>query len=344
MEPMGTTTCALFLIIFLSASPFSTQGNVQLAPALYIFGDSTVDGGNNVPDNKAFGIDLNNPSVPPRCTNGLTVADFFATFLGLPLAPPYKNMLEAGTSKSGVNYGSAGCGILPQTGVKTVGGTYCWSFDKQISYFNSTVFDNLTSSFTQEQLVHHLDKSVFLISFGINDFNINYLQPNNGTLKTLTPDVFAQFLLNELSARLRTLYLMGGRKFLVNNIWPLGCSPGYSSASCCNETINKLLFPYNDTLPSVLMKLQAELHGSFFSCSNDFLFLSDLKSNVTQYGISNTTAACLSNFWNGIPCQNRDEYLYFDGVHTTQAANNIFALNCFNGSICSPNMIQLLGA
>lgn len=84
---------------------------------------------------------------------------------------------------------------------------------------------------------------------------------------------------------LQTLYLMGGRKFLVNNIWPLGCSPGYSSASCCNETINKLLFPYNDTLPAVLMKLQAELHGSFFSCSNDFQFVSDLKSNVTQYGM-----------------------------------------------------------
>lgn len=33
------------------------------------------------------------------------------------------------------------------------------------------------------------------------------------------------------------------------------------------------------------MKLQAELHGSFFSCSNDFQFVSDLKSNVTQYGM-----------------------------------------------------------
>ncbi|KAF7133426.1 hypothetical protein RHSIM_Rhsim09G0121200 [Rhododendron simsii] len=340
MEPMG----ALFLIIFLSASPCCTRGNVELAPALYIFGDSTVDGGNNVPaDNKAFGIDLNNTSVPPRCTNGLTVADFFATFLGLPLAPPYRNMLEAGSSKSGVNYGSAGCGILPQTGGKTVNGT-CWSFDEQISNFNSTVSDNLTASFTQEQLVHHLDKSVFFVSFGINDYYKNYLWPNNGTLKTLPPELFAEFLLNELAARLRTLYHMGGRKFLVNNIWPIGCSPGYSSSSCCDETTNKKLFPYNDTLPSVLTKLQTELHGSFFSNSDNFQFVADLRSNVEQYGISNTTATCLSGFWNGIPCQNRDEYLYYDGIHTTQAANNIFALKCFNGSICSPNVIQLIGA
>lgn len=96
----------------------------------------------------------------------------------------------------------------------------CWSFDDQISYFNSTVSDNLTASFTQEQLVHHLDKSVFFVSFGINDYYKNYLWPNNGTLKTLTPELFAQFLLNELAARLRVNILITS---YFRNYWKCFC-------------------------------------------------------------------------------------------------------------------------
>ncbi|KAG5532658.1 hypothetical protein RHGRI_027081 [Rhododendron griersonianum] len=246
MEPMG----ALFLIIFLSASPCCTRGNVELAPALYIFGDSTVDGGNNVPaDNKAFGIDLNNTSVPPRCTNGLTVADFFGRH-DIYFSHLFSHFFAIDQS-------------LPNLAVPYE--------------FNEVYAPPIMFCY-----------SVFFVSFGINDYYINYLWPNNGTLKTLTPELFAQFLLNELAARLRTLYHMGGRKFVVNNIWPIGCSPGYSSSSCCDETINKKLFPYNDTLPAVLMKLQAELHGSFFSCSDDFQFVADLRSNVEEYGMFTT--------------------------------------------------------
>lgn len=32
------------------------------------------------------------------------------------------------------------------------------------------------------------------------------------------------------------------------------------------------------------------------------------------------------------PCENRDEYLYWDGFHPTQRANRLIALSAYNGS------------
>ncbi|KAI8539328.1 hypothetical protein RHMOL_Rhmol09G0173800 [Rhododendron molle] len=221
----------LLLHIFLiNVSAKAQSINVKLAPALYVFGDSTVDGGNRLPPNPAYGMDLNS-SVPPRWSNGLNIADFHATFLGLPLVPPYNNMSVAGGSTTGVNYGSAGCGILPQTG-------------------------------------HPINE--------------------NGILHGL-----------------------GGRKFVVNNIWPMGCTPGFSTRqpdgeNCCDEKINQLLIPYNNSLPQMLMKLEGTLPGFLFSSCDDFQFIADLKMNEAQYGITHVTGRCLSDSYWGTPCRDRD--------------------------------------
>ncbi|CAL5354910.1 unnamed protein product [Camellia sinensis] len=235
-------------------SVYDTQATISLVPALYIFGDSTVDGGNRLTSGTPYGIDLNT-TAPIRWTNGETIADFVAIFLGLPLVPPYIDMSQAGISRMGVNYAFAGCGILPQTG--------------QIEKFNSTLRNNLTKI--------------------INDYVRLYLPKNSGTLSKLSPDAFAQFLQNELSVGLTTLYGWGARKFLVNNIRPLGCTPLYANASdplaiCCNETINQLVRPYSNKLPVMLKELQSNLSGAVFSHSNDFEFVEDLKENPTNYG------------------------------------------------------------
>lgn len=61
----------------------------------------------------------------------------------------------------------------------------------------------MTTLFNNEDLIKHLRDSVFLISFGINDYGFNYLRPTyNGSLAKLEPEVFAKYVLNELSFRL----------------------------------------------------------------------------------------------------------------------------------------------
>ena len=78
--------CSVSLSLLLLFQLFSICGNAKntkLVPALYIFGDSTVDAGNN--NNLSttaraislpYGIDFNHTATG-RFTNGLTVPDYF---------------------------------------------------------------------------------------------------------------------------------------------------------------------------------------------------------------------------------------------------------------------------
>ncbi|XP_019429346.1 PREDICTED: GDSL esterase/lipase At2g03980-like [Lupinus angustifolius] len=73
----------------------NVNGAKSHVPALYVFGDSGLDAGNNnnlktlAKANVApYGIDFNNKSTG-RYTNGKTFADIIAIKLGLPFSPPY---------------------------------------------------------------------------------------------------------------------------------------------------------------------------------------------------------------------------------------------------------------
>ncbi|XP_028079438.1 GDSL esterase/lipase At2g03980-like [Camellia sinensis] len=139
-------------------SLYDAQATIPLVPALYIIGDSTIDGGNRLTSRTPYGIDLNT-TTPIRWTNSETIADFVAIFLGLPLVPPYIDLSKAGISRMGVNYAFAGCSILPQIGQNG------WSLDGQIDKFNSTLRNNLTKMFSNPDLLQHVKNSVFFVFF-----------------------------------------------------------------------------------------------------------------------------------------------------------------------------------
>jgi hypothetical protein len=100
-------------------------------PAMYVFGDSTMDVGNNnylpgeeVPraDKPYYGIDLPDSGKPTgRFSNGYNVADFVARNLGFEKSPRAYLELKARSHlipsaiTSGVSYASAGAGILDST-------------------------------------------------------------------------------------------------------------------------------------------------------------------------------------------------------------------------------------
>ncbi|XP_019431072.1 PREDICTED: GDSL esterase/lipase At2g03980-like [Lupinus angustifolius] len=98
----------------LAYEAFFAKANVanNHVPALYVFGDSGLDAGNNnnlktlakanVPP---YGIDFNNTSTG-RYTNGKTFADLIAIKLGLPFSPPYLGVSKSQRylATAGVNY------------------------------------------------------------------------------------------------------------------------------------------------------------------------------------------------------------------------------------------------
>ncbi|KAF9624470.1 hypothetical protein IFM89_011478 [Coptis chinensis] len=327
-----------------------------LAPALYIFGDSLSDTGNNnflrteaKANYRPYGIDF--PSgVTGRFANGKTFTDFIAQLLGLPLPPAYLGLSanEKINITTGLNYASGAAGILPESGT-ALGDNL--SFDEQIRYFQDTLLTNVFKNFIfPSERSKYLATSIFAISIGNNDYLNNYLQPSRySSSRIFTPQQFANLLVNRLRSRLKRLYILGTRKFVVFNIGRLGCVPGVVNSANpkpttpCVEDVNNLVLLFNSRLPSMLTALQTFLPGSTFAQGDSF----GLNQNSSEAGFSTIPIPCCQVRGDGMcvpdstPCPDRTKAIFYDAFHPTEVVNNVIANNYFSGSTCVPNIQQL---
>ncbi|KAM0949781.1 putative triacylglycerol lipase [Dioscorea sansibarensis] len=116
-----------FLSLFL-APAFSSGKAEPKVPAIFVFGDSTADVGNNnyLPGNRAKanfphnGIDFPFSRPTGRFSNAYNGIDFLAMHVGFKRSPPPLLSLnntshETIRAKKGVNFASGGSGILNST-------------------------------------------------------------------------------------------------------------------------------------------------------------------------------------------------------------------------------------
>ncbi|KAJ7943285.1 GDSL esterase/lipase [Quillaja saponaria] len=336
------------ILCFLSISLSPNIMALRLPPisALYVFGDSLVDSGNNnyLPTKARanfppFGIDFGG-NATGRFTNGKTVVDFIAEYLDLPFSPPYMGLTDDKRSITitGINYASGACGIFNETSKNES----CLAFYDQVELFQKTVDYDLRKKYNQTELNYHLSQSLFFVSMGANDYTQNLKKAIRN------PDAFAWNLLQEFSTHLQKLYQLGARMFLVNNIPPTGCLPTFAYRTrpqgYCNKTINRLIASYNRKLPVILLNLQFHLPNSTFLHSNYFKFFLQLRRSARNYGIRDIWRPCCPNRTQGdfqcgpysVPCRNRDTHFFFD-IHPSQIVNSIYARRCFNEiAICQP--------
>ncbi|KAF6175394.1 hypothetical protein GIB67_036485 [Kingdonia uniflora] len=204
---MGKVSVVSLLSCLLLLRLNCVKSNTPLAPALYVFGDSLVDGGNNnylqsyaKANYPPYGKSFWNGQASGRFTNGKTPTDYIAEFLKLPWPPAILSLSDEWRKKTitGVNYASAGCGIIPETGVQLG----CMNFDKQIDLFTRTVNNDLPNQYkTSKELSDHLAKSIFVVIIGSNDY-LNYYLMAPMKSKHITSKAFATSLIGELSNRL----------------------------------------------------------------------------------------------------------------------------------------------
>ena len=354
-----------FRLLLLSVSIFFQlvlgHSKPPLVPALYVFGDSINDAGNNnyLQTNAKvnftpYGVDFPYENTPTgRFSNGRTFADFIAEFLGLPLVPAYLSLSAASKSKitTGINFASGGAGILAESGSLT--GDVI-SFADQISYFDNTR-GYLSKIFkTRPALSSYLAKSIFLVSIGNNDYLNNYLQTaTHNTSKIYTPQRFADLLIDNLRKHLTLLFRFGARKFVVYNLGRLGCCPALVNAvtprpsTTCLEDINNMVMLYNSKFPSMLTALERSLIGSTFIHGDAYSinkttaeagFITDILITCCQ--TSNVTGLCLPD---STTCIDRSKTVFWDAYHPTEIVHRRDAIACFNGtSKCTPiNFEQL---
>ncbi|EOX98817.1 GDSL-motif lipase 2, putative [Theobroma cacao] len=309
--------------------------------ALFVFGDSLFDPGNNNYINTTFDFQANfRPygetffKYPTgRFSDGRLIPDFLAQFAGLPIIPTY---LQPGNHKftDGVNFASGGAGALVESHQGFV-----VDLETQIRYFKK-VEKSLRQELGDEEAKKLLSRAVYLISVGGND----YLTRNSSA----SDEEYASMVLGTLTVALKEIYKKGGRKFGFPNMMPLGCLP-YMKAKAggpCIDEFTAIAKLHNKELPKTLQKLETQLEGFKYAYYNFYKSVSERLNNPSKYGFKDaTTACCGSGLYGGVYscggkrgitefhlCENPSEYFFFDSYHPSEKAYQQFAELMWSGT------------
>ncbi|KAH7524891.1 hypothetical protein FEM48_Zijuj06G0167300 [Ziziphus jujuba var. spinosa] len=316
----------------------------EMVPAMFIFGDSLIDNGNN--NNLAsfakanyypYGIDFNGGPTG-RFSNGYTMVDEIAQLLGLPLIPAYS---EASGEQllHGVNYASAAAGILDITGRNFVGRI---PFDEQINNFQTTL-DQITDNLGANDVASALSKCIFFVGMGSNDYLNNYLMPNYPTRNQFNGPQYADLLVQKYTQQLTKLYNLGARKVVLAGLGIMGCIPSIlaqSPTGSCSEEVNQLVQPFNANVKTMINNLNTNLPGARFTYIDVARMFQDILTNHRAYGFSVINRGCCGIGRNRgqvtclpmqTPCPNRDQYVFWDAFHPTEAVNILMGRKAFNG-------------
>ncbi|GAB4846175.1 hypothetical protein Ancab_025173 [Ancistrocladus abbreviatus] len=321
----------------------------QMAPAMFVFGDSLVDVGNNnyldlslakanFPHN---GIDFPTHKPTGRFCNGKNAADFLAEKLGLPSSPPYLSLVRSNTSNflTGVSFASGGAGIFDAT-LQTFRQSI--PMNKQIDYYE-TVHEQMVKQLGQPGTDAIISKALFSIVIGSNDI-LGYFGSNSNQTKKGTPQQLVDSMTATIKGQLKRIYDLGARKFAMIGIGAVGCCPAQRSRNQteeCNAGANYWASQYNQGLLSVLKEFQSQLEGFRYTYFDTYRVLMDFIENPITYGFKEVKAACcglgtLKAKVACIPissyCGNRSDHVFWDFYHPTEAVARMVIETAFDGS------------
>uniref|UniRef100_A0ACD5YAZ7 Uncharacterized protein n=1 Tax=Avena sativa TaxID=4498 RepID=A0ACD5YAZ7_AVESA len=339
--------CSVAAIVAFMATVVAVPVAASSVPAVYVFGDSLADVGNNnhlltllKADFSHNGMDYPGGKATGRFSNGKNSADFLAEKLGLTTSPPYLALSSSSSNANyanGVNFASGGAGVSNATNKDQ-----CISLDKQIEYY-STVYASLARSLGQDQAAKHLAKSIFAITLGSNDI-IHYARANAATKLRNPSQQFVDTLIQSLTGQLQSLYNLGARKVVFLGMGPVGCTPSLrelSSTRDCNTEANAMAVQYNKEAEAVLSGMSSQhgdLHYALFDSSAALL---QYINQPAAYGFAEAKAACcgLGDLNAKIACtpvshycSNRSDHVFWDFYHPTEATAQKLANIAFDGS------------
>nr|POF03217.1 gdsl esterase/lipase 5 [Quercus suber] len=289
------------------------------ATPFFIFGDSTVDPGNNNYINtisayqanyKPYGHNGFFEEPTGRFSDGRVIVDFIAEYAELPVIPPF--LQPSAEFINGVNFASGGSGILPETNQGQV-----IDFQTQIKHFEE-VQKSLTKKLGEARANELFSEAVYFISIGSNDYMGGYLG-NPKMQEYYAPEEYVGLVIGNLTQAIQVLYEKGGRKFGFLSLSPLGFK-------YCN--------------------------------SNFYDWLQDRINNPSKYGFKDgVNACCGTGPYGGIftcggtkkvtdyqLCDNADDFVWWDSFHPTEKIHEQLGQALWNGppSSVGPYTLQHL--
>nr|XP_027118615.1 GDSL esterase/lipase 1-like [Coffea arabica] len=358
---------ALFFLASLTIPSNCLPGLYPKAPvALFVFGDSLFDPGNNDFIKTTTTFQANFPpygetffKLPTgRFTDGRIIPDFIAEFAKLSLIPPY---LQTGYHEfltNGVNFASAGAGALAETNTGLV-------IDLKMQFKNfRKAKKHLRLNIGKRAARRVVKNAVYLFGIGSNDY-LSPLTNNSSIFKLYAPQDYVAMVVGNITSVVQKIHREGGRKFGILNLGPLGCLPRLRAANVaaggngeCVEQVTALAKLHNVLLSQKLQLLQKRLKDFKYSYFDVFTASIATIQNPSKFGFKEVKSACCgSGPFRGYfscggkrgmkeyeLCDNPKDYLFFDAIHRTEAANLQSAEAMWGGppNITGPYNLQSL--
>lgn len=287
-------------------------------PQIVVFGTSLSDpgnrfaltGGNNVPPSYREDFLLVPDAAYARgghhLSDGATWIEQAAQALKVPSAgrPAFRG------SSAATNYAVDGARAY----VTSLGGIV--DFPEQVDFFLQDVGQAAPSD------------ALYVIEIGSNDafdaFRAFLAQQDGGPI--------LQAALSSYAIQLQRLYAAGARHFIVLSVPDISLTPAV-------RKLDTVLFPqqgiaqlasnlaqgFNAGLTGIVTQFDA-LAGVDVTTIDTFQLVDEIvAANGNGFGLTNVTDACIMPDTPPFQCQNRREYLFWDGIHPAQAGHGIIA-------------------
>nr|AAY41078.1 lanatoside 15-O-acetylesterase [Digitalis grandiflora] len=359
----------VYVVVLMGVSVRMSEAKCDFK-AIFNFGDSNSDTGGfwaafpaeNPPNGMTY---FKRPA--GRAADGRLIIDFLAQGIGIPFLSPY--LLPIGSDfRHGANFATSGSTVLlPRTSL-FVTGVSPFSLGIQLNQMKQFKL--------QVDRLHHSSgklnlpapdifrKSLYTLYIGQNDFTGNLGSLGiSGVKKRIIPQVVSQ-----ISSTIKKLYELGGRTFLVLNLAPIGCYPlflvdlPHNSSDIdsfgCLISYNKAVVEYNYMLKEALAQTRKDIQDADVIYTDIHSVMLQLFQHPTSNGLKYGTKACCgygggsfnfnqqvfcsySKLINGKnvtanACKDPQNYVSWDGIHATEAANKHVARAILEGSHFDP--------
>ncbi|GER26365.1 GDSL esterase/lipase [Striga asiatica] len=312
---------AFFLIIIITfisihGVPVSSKTCPEV-PAVFVFGDSYFDAGNNNHIN----------------TSAFDQANFL----------PYgENFTKGPTGRF-----SDGCIIPDFIGgagalTETLQG-FVIDLKTQLKYYKKEV-QVLKGKIGGAKAKSIISNAINIMSFGSSDYISPFLLNDTFLHSFRCPEDYVNLVIANISEAIQTIYKKGGRNIVLMNMGPLGCLPGMKIIKNVHKYENKCM-----TEPLELAKLhntalETKLIQNLTNLPKLKLLVYDFQSDISnmiaqprKYGLNDVKDACCgSGPFRGVNncggqrkplstefevCSKPGNYLFWDSYHYTEKAN-----------------------
>ncbi|KAK4596034.1 hypothetical protein RGQ29_014208 [Quercus rubra] len=369
---MASKICILHILTIISIFLPHAKSIHFNFPAIFNFGDSNSDTGELIASGIESLVPPNGQSYfqkpSGRYCDGRLIIDFLLDEMDLPFLNAYLDSVGLPNFRKGCNFAAAGSTIRPATPTSVSP----FSFGVQVAQFlrfKARVLELLPEVCAGKKLSKYLpekdyfEKGLYMFDVGQNDLAGAFYSKSLDQILASIPAILVEF-----ETGIQKLYDQGARNFWIHNTGPLGClpqnvakfgtDPSQLDELGCVSQHNQASKLFNLQLHALCRKFQGQFSDANVTYVDIFTIKYNLIANYSRYGFEQPIMACCgyggpplnydsrvscgqTKILNGTSvtakgCPDSTEYVIWDGIHYTEAANQYVSSQILTGKYSDP--------